>query len=180
MRKMLLATAAAATLVIGVSLPAHAATTGDTTTTFTLTGGLLNLTAPASAALGSGAAGGTLSASLGSVQVVDDRAALAAAWTTTVSSTNFTTGAASAAETIAKANVTYWSGAATATTGTATFVPGQATALNAAALGAAVTAFTVTLGTGSNSATWAPTLGINVPATAVAGAYTGTVTHSVA
>jgi hypothetical protein len=42
------------------------------------------------------------------------------------------------------------------------------------------TAFTLTLGVGDNSATWNPTLIVSVPASAVAGVYTGTVTHSVA
>jgi len=43
-----------------------------------------------------------------------------------------------------------------------------------------VTAFTHTGGTDGNSATWNPGLVISVPATALTGAYTGTVTHSVA
>jgi hypothetical protein len=59
-------------------------------------------------------------------------------------------------------------------------VPGQPTALNAVSLSAAVTAFAlqaVVLGT---STSWNPTIVVAVPASAVAGTYTGTVTHSVA
>jgi hypothetical protein len=42
------------------------------------------------------------------------------------------------------------------------------------------TAFTLTLGVGNNSFTWNPSLIVAIPAAAVAGLYTGTVTHSVA
>jgi hypothetical protein len=42
------------------------------------------------------------------------------------------------------------------------------------------TAFTLTAGTGNNTATWNPTLVVALPAAAVVGTYTGTVTHSVA
>ena len=58
---------------------------------------------------------------------------LDAMWITTVSSTDFTTGAATTPETVTKSNVSYWSGPATATTGQGTFTPGQATAANAVA-----------------------------------------------
>ena len=43
-----------------------------------------------------------------------------------------------------------------------------------------MTAMSLTGGAGSNSASWNPTLVVNVPAAAVAGTYSGTVTHSVA
>jgi uncharacterized transporter YbjL len=52
--------------------------------------------------------------------------------------------------------------------------------LNAVSLSAAVTAFAlqaVVLGT---STSWNPTIVVAVPVSAVAGTYTGTVTHSVA
>lgn len=117
---------------------------------------------------------------MGLVQVTDARALLLPTWTATVSSTDFTTGGATTAETIVKANVSYWSGLATATTGIGVFVPGQATALLAQSLSAPRTAYSLTSGTGSNSATWNPTLVVAVPGAAVAGTYTGTVTHSVA
>jgi hypothetical protein len=42
------------------------------------------------------------------------------------------------------------------------------------------TAFTLASGVGDNSLSWNPTLIVAVPAAAVAGTYTGTVTHSVA
>jgi hypothetical protein len=97
-----------------------------------------------------------------------------------VSSTDFTTGGATANETVAKGQVTYWSGAATASSGTAVFLPGQAAAVNAQALSVARTAFSASAIIGNNSASWNPTVTVNVPAAAVAGTYTGTITHSVA
>jgi hypothetical protein len=45
--------------------------------------------------------------------------------------------------------------------------------------GAAQTVVTATAGSGDNTATWNPTVAMAVPATAVGGLYTGTITHSV-
>lgn len=181
MRRIGLAVAGVTTaLAMIVPSAAYAATTGDTTVTFTITAGALDITVPASVNLGSGAAGESITGQMGPVTVTDLRSALTATWTTTVSSTDFTTGGATPAETIPKAAVSYWSGPATATTGTGTFTPGQLTALLAQSLSTPVTAFTLTLGVGNNSATWDPSLIVAVPAAAVAGVYTGTVTHSVA
>ena len=163
--------------LLAFALPARAA---DTTTTFTLAAGALSISAPASSGLGSGSGGGTLSAQLGTVTVTDSRGALLGTWTASVSSTDFTTGGATANETVAKGQVTYWSGAATASSGTAVFTPGQAEAANAQALSVARTAFSATAIIGNNSASWNPTVTVNVPAAAVAGTYAGTITHSVA
>jgi hypothetical protein len=73
--------------------------------------------------------------------VTDNRGALLGTWTASVSSTDFTTGGATANETIAKGQVTYWSGPATATSGTATFTPGQLASVNAQDLSVSRTAF---------------------------------------
>lgn len=164
-----------------VAEPAEAATSGATTTTFTVTGSALSITVPASTVnLGSGAPGGTISAQLGAVQVTDARALLVAAWTASVTATAFTTGGGTTDETVANSSVSYWSGTATANTGTAVFTPGQANAAAAQTMGSSRTAFAVTAGVGNNSATWNPTLIVALPAQAVVGTYTGTVTHSVA
>jgi hypothetical protein len=73
-----------------LALPAAADTT---TTTFTLSGGALSISVPASKNLGSAATGASsLSSQLGTVTVTDDRGALAGCWTATVASTDFTTG----------------------------------------------------------------------------------------
>jgi hypothetical protein len=173
---------AAAGLVLAagaVAGPAGAVTSGDTTTTFVVSGGALSITVPASTVtLGTAAPGGTITSQLGSVQVSDLRALLTATWTASVSATNFTTGAGGPGNTVPSTAVSYWSGPATATTGTATFTPGQAAAANAQALGVSRTAFTASAGIGDNSATWNPTLIITL-AGSVSGTYTGTLTHSV-
>jgi hypothetical protein len=170
-------TAAAASVFATPAANADAAGT----VTFTLTGGALSISAPASTSLGTGAAGGTLSAALGTVTVTDARALLLASWTASVSTTSFTTGSATAAETIAASKVSYASGIATAQTGASlVLLPGQLTTLLAAPMTSSVTAFSLTAGIGSNSASWNPTIIVSVPAAAVAGSYTGTITHSVA
>ncbi|MFF4778325.1 hypothetical protein ACFY05_36430 [Microtetraspora fusca] len=180
-----------ASLVAAVvaALPAQAgtcpaSTTCSTTVTFTVDApGGLTITVPnGPVSVGSGAPGGQISGALGSVTVSDGRAALTATWTASViaATGGFTTGGGTAAETIPNTDVLYWSGAATATTGTGTFVPGQANAAAAQSLDVSRTAFSKTTGSGDNSATWDPTIVVNVPASAVAGTYTGTVNHSVA
>jgi len=174
----IVACASAAAALIGFAPQAHAAAT---TTTFTLTAGALSVSAPASAGLGSVATGtGTTSAQLGNVSVSDGRGALLGAWTTSVTSTAFTTGGSTSNETIAAASADYWSGAAASTTGTGVFVPGQLLVANKVTLGSSRTAFSASAVVGNNTATWDPTVIINIPSAAVAGAYSGTVTHSVA
>lgn len=146
----------------------------DTIVTFTVTTGGVSMTAPASVNLGSGAPGTTITHALGTVTVTDARAALTATWTATASSTNFTTGAGTPAETIPAGDVGYDPGAIT-TTGTIT-----ATGTPITLSGAAQPVVTGTAGVGDNTASWDPTLSVAVPASAVGGAYTGTLTQSVA
>ncbi|MDX6350417.1 MAG: hypothetical protein QOF84_5207 [Streptomyces sp.] len=138
---------------------------------------LLSISAAAAANLGSGVPGGTITGHLGSVTV--DATGIDS-WTATVSVTNFTTGGGSPAETIPKSSVSYWSGPATARIGTGTATPGQATAAQAQILSTSRTAFSLQSGAPVTAVTWNPTLIVSVPAAAVAGTYTGTVTHSVA
>lgn len=178
MRKRLALALSVATAgsMIAFSAPADAAQG----VTFTLTAGLLQVSDPANKSLGSVSTGtATVSNTLGATTVTDARGALLGTWTATVSSTDFTTGLASADETIAKALVDYYSGIATASSGTAVRVPGQATALLAESMSAAVTAFSATGVVGNNSTTWDPTVVVNLPSDSVVGTYSGTITHSV-
>ncbi|MEV0537710.1 hypothetical protein [Kitasatospora sp. NPDC050463] len=96
-----------------------------------------------------------------------------------MTSTSFTTGGSTAPETIPTSAISYWSGIASPTTGVGTFTPGQATSGQAQTLDSSRTAYTLLAGTGNNSATWNPTLVAAIPAGAVNGIYTGTVTHSI-
>jgi hypothetical protein len=167
------------TLLVGaLAIPARAATTS---TTFALTAGSLSISAPASKNLGSTATGSaSISGQLGTTTVTDARGALLGSWTSTVSSGSFTTGGGTANETIPNSDVTYWSGPATASSGVGTFTPGQPTSGNAVALGSSQTAYAASSVVGNNSVSWNPTLTVNIPAAAVVGTYSGTITHSVA
>ncbi|MET8039660.1 hypothetical protein ABZU25_02200 [Micromonospora sp. NPDC005215] len=180
--KICLTGAAAAAMVGFLAAPASAAPTDTTTVTFEVEAGTLDIDAPATADLGSGAPGSTITGQLGSVTVNDSRGAADASWVASVTATVFQTGGGTPAETVLPSEIDYWSGPATATTGTGTFTPGQVNAAAAAPLDSAtpLTAFTHSGGTGGNTATWNPTLIVNVPLDSIAGVYTGTVTHSVA
>ncbi len=145
----------------------------DTTVTFTVTSGELSMTAPASVNLGSGAPGTTITGAVGAVTVTDDRALLSASWTTTASSSDWTTGGATGPETIPATDVGYTPGSIT-TTGTITATGTPITLSSTAA-----TVVTGTAGVGDNTASWNPNLAVAVPAAAVGGAYTGTLTQSV-
>lgn len=150
----------------------------DTSVTFTLGGGAIaTTTATGSSDLGTQLpALGTVTGVLEDVTVVDDRGALVAAWTTTAAITDFTTGGATAPETIGAANVTYTAGALApvAGKGVAVGVPGVLVTGFDTGAKTVMTATAV----GSNAGTFTPTLSIAVPAGAVAGVYTATVTHS--
>jgi hypothetical protein len=166
----------AAGTVLPAAAPAMAAGTGSTTTTFSIISGSLTISVPATASLGSVASGATvITALLGNVQVVDARASTAGSWTTTVSSSSFVTGAGTPAETIPASDVNYDSGLAIATSGTGTFTRGTPGVLTTP-----ITAFAASSEVGSTSVTWDPQITVQIPAAAVSGVYTGTITHSVA
>ena len=169
------AASAAVTSTAAVNAPAPGGPGDpDTTVTFAVTSGELTMTAPVSADLGSGAPGTTITGEIGAVTVTDDRALLSAAWTASASSTDFTTGAATANETIPATDATYSPGTIT-TTGTITATPTEITLDDEPQ-----TVVTGTAGVGNNTASWDPTLAVDVPAQAVGGTYTGTLTQSVA
>ncbi|WP_327687268.1 hypothetical protein [Streptomyces sp. NBC_00467] len=176
MRARPLSIVLAAAAVVGVAVtPAAAAPTDDTTVTFTVqaTDGL-NITAPESATLPTTTPGNETSGQMGVVTVTDERSTLNTTWVATVTSTVFTTGGASPAETIDNDLVEYSPGPAIDPVN-GPFTPGAA-----GDLGGPLVAFSRASGNGNNSVSWNPTLTVNVPASAVAGTYTGTVTHSVA
>ncbi|WP_410812648.1 hypothetical protein [Micromonospora sp. 067-2] len=152
----------------------------DTTVTLTVNAsGGLSITVPATANLGQGTEGSTVSGQLGPVTVLDQRGSLTPNWSASVISTDFKTGGGTSGETIPNINVEYWSGNATSTAGTGSFVPGQPTAADRVIINVPRVAFSHSGGSGNNFATWNPTLVVNIPAGTVQGVYTGTVTHSV-
>jgi hypothetical protein len=124
--------------------------------------------------------GSTISSQLGTV-TVNASGIVAPSFVATVTSTVFTTGSGTANETIAKSRVSYWSGSATSTTGTfASLVPGQANAAAAQDLSLPRTAFSAVGLVLTIAVSWNPTVIVNPPTNAVAGTYSGTITHSVA
>lgn len=164
---------AALLLLAGLStaVPASAATG----VTLTVAGGSLSITVPATANFGTWTntvAGGTVSASLGQVQVLDARSAAAGSgWVASVISTALTP---ASGPTIGAAEIGYTAGVITKV-GTATYTANDPVALTGVV--AAVTASGIT---GDNSATWTPSIHVHVAGATIAGVYTGTITHSVA
>ena len=132
------------------------------------------MTAPTAATLatGTGNPGTSISGLVGPDVVTDTRAALAATWSVTASSTNFTTGGGTTPETIPVGDATYTPGTIF-TTGTVT-----ATGTPITLSGTATPVVTGT-GVGNNTATWNPTETVAIPAAAVGGGYTSILTHSV-
>ena len=170
-RTLLLGLAAGA-LMLSLSLPASAA---DTTATVTVTGGFLTISAPSTAGnlgtRGNSVGGGAISGLLGQVQVQDARSAAAGSgWVASVISGAFTPPSGPA---IAASNVSYTAGAITKV-GTATY-----TANNPDDLTGVAPAVSATGITGDNSATWNPTITVDVAGGMASGVYSATITHSV-
>ncbi|MEV4628320.1 hypothetical protein AB0J90_18815 [Micromonospora sp. NPDC049523] len=160
--------------------PVRAQAARDVDATVTVLAGELSIAVPTSVNLGLAVPGTDLVALLGAVTVTDERSQLSAVWVATVTASDFTTGDADPSETIPAETVEYWSGPATETTGTGNFVPGQLTSADAVPLDEAREAFGKSSGDRDNSVVWSPTLIIHIPIEALAGTYTGTITHSVA
>lgn len=168
-------TVGAGATVTGRAL-SHAGLVTLSTNTFIFPGGTLSISVPSAKNLGSGSAGGKISVQLGGVTATDNRGQAGLGWTVQASSTgvsNTTTPAAAPITT-----TTYTSGPATSTTGTAVFLPGQTTTPSTLSF-TAVTAFSASATGGNNSAIWDPTIVVNLPAQAITGSYTGTITHSI-
>ncbi|MHA6797665.1 WxL domain-containing protein (plasmid) [Pseudonocardia bannensis] len=171
MRKIMFVTPiiASAALVLLTAGPASA----QTDTSFEVAAGTLAVADPASVVLpGVTARVGTqtVSGPLGEVSVTDNRGGTAA-WAAQVSSTAFT----GPNSTSVPATAVSYSAPAPTSTGTVTLTAAASPDLSVAA--AVVSASAVS---GANTAAWNPTITITVPGGALAGAYTGTITHSVA
>ncbi|MEA2550542.1 MAG: hypothetical protein QOE25_311 [Actinomycetota bacterium] len=154
---------------------ATAATSGTSAATITIQSGFLSITVPTNAGnLGTrtnSVLGGTISGSLGEVQVSDARGSAAgSAWVASAISSAFTPAAGPA---IPASAVGYQAGTITKV-GTATYTSNDPSDLTA--VSAVVTATGIT---GDNSATWNPTINIAVPGGMAPGIYAATITHSV-
>ncbi|MFD5437977.1 hypothetical protein ACFWJ4_38225 [Kitasatospora sp. NPDC127067] len=168
--RILPAAAASVALVLVQPGLADAAADPSTTVTFTVTSGALSMSVPVGAALGSGAPGTQISSPIGPVTVTDNRALLSASWTVTASETDFTNGSS----TLPATSAAYTVGTVT-TTGTITVTPTNVTLSNSPQV-----VVTGSAGVEDNTASWDPTVSVALPAGAISGTYTGTLTHSVA
>ena len=141
-------------------------------------GAALAVTAPLGSNLGSAAVGTrTISAQLGTVTVAGSAAG--SSFRVTVSATPFTSNSGNSEAAIGLNSIFYWSGPATATSG-ASVTPGQANASQAVDLTQQRTAIAGSARGAATSVSWNPTLIIKIPDEAVAGAYSASITHSVA
>jgi len=156
-------------LLVSGPMPASAATSGETTTTFTLEAGTIDVTVQGSAALTNGSSGQlTVSGQLGVVNVTDNRGGTVG-WITSAASTAFSNGSGSSST-----GVSYNSGSVSKT-GTVTVVSAGPTTLSANPS----PVVTGTLVVGNNTASWNPTLTVSLPSNSLAGNYSGVVTTSV-
>lgn len=136
------------------------------------------VTVPTAGTMGTVNTGQTGTVQLGQVRVTSSGNRT---WTATVSATSFKTGSGSPSETITPSNLSYWSGPLVSKTGPGNWFPGQPSATSRVPLDTQRIALRYeTQLTVASSVNWRPTLTVSVPATAVAGTYSGTVTHSVA
>jgi hypothetical protein len=166
-------TATALAAVAATAVPAMASGGPSTSTSFSLSAGALNVSAPATANLGTFSIdAGSASGSLGPVTVTDNRGLLVGTWTASVISTSWVNGGS----TIPASAGNYSAGLATVTGGIAVPVPGLGTLSSTTAL----TAQSAVVLLGSNTATWSPTVTVTLPAGVASGTYTATITHSVA
>jgi hypothetical protein len=178
MRAMIIAAAAVLFTggagVLAAGAPAYAAPGADTPVTVEVTTGTLVIDAPAgSVDLGSvvaSASAQTVSSPLGMVTVTDSRAGVLG-WVATVGAADFTGPGDISVSTAG--SVTYDPGQATVV-GTATVTPTSEVHLYPT-----VVAQTATDVSGVNTAAWNPVIGVTIPAGALAGTYSTTITHSV-
>ncbi|WUH89790.1 WxL domain-containing protein [Streptomyces sp. NBC_00433] len=175
-RRIVIPIVAGALGVLPLAASASAASSGSTPVTVTVTTGTLDITVPAGpVSLGTVpalATAQTVSAQLGNVTVTDSRGGTTG-WTVTANGNDFI-GPSSTISVSTAGSSTYTSPLA-AVTGTASVAPSDLNPLYPP--GPVQTATGVV---GVNSATWNPTITLNLPANTVAGTYTSTIIHSVA
>ncbi|MFI9271217.1 hypothetical protein ACIGXM_10965 [Kitasatospora sp. NPDC052896] len=156
------------------AVPASAQTTATTPVTAEVTSGALEISAPAGPVdLGSVVASSspqTVSSQLGNVTVTDGRGGTSG-WTATANAVDFTGPQNISVSAVGSSS--YTSPTATVT-GTATVTNSNLSPLYPP--GAVQTATGVS---GINSAVWNPTISLTIPANALIGTYSSTITHSV-
>ncbi|MDP1793558.1 MAG: hypothetical protein Q8K63_05400 [Acidimicrobiales bacterium] len=156
---------AVAVVVVAYATPAHAA---------------VSISVPTSVNLGSAPSGSSTKTGQLGLITVNGTGLVAPSFISTVSTSIFTTGGGGTNERIPTSAISYWSGPAVASVGTLSVTPGQANAAAAQVLSSTRTAFSATGLLLTIQVSWNPTLIITIPSSAVAGTYSGVITHSVA
>jgi hypothetical protein len=160
-------------LLAAGTLPAFAGTTSDTETTFTLDAGTIDIAVQADASLTDAYSGAPfITGTLGDVTVTDGRGGTVG-WTASAKSSAFLR---AGGITTASTAVRYNSGTVDKTGS----VTADSLGTKTLAMAAPTPVVTGTAVTGNNTATWNPTLTVDLPSDSLAGDYTGTVTTSVA
>jgi hypothetical protein len=183
MRTSLALTAAAALCAgfVGAASPAAAVcdpTAGCSQVQFTITGGVISINAPTSATAGStiaGASGGTLAIDLGNTVVTDARVPTTG-WSLTATASDFTAPATSG--TIAKTAAAFSVPNAPSAGAGCTYPLRVSSPLSVNSSGTTPSAILTCSASATNNATYNPRLTLTIPASSVAGTYTGTVTQS--
>jgi hypothetical protein len=158
--------ACSAALAGSMAVPASAA---DTTTTVTIANGGVSLAAPPTAVLSAGIPGTNSTVTLGNTTVTDARAGILN-WTATVSLSALTVGD----ETIPTTAASYFASTASLTGGSVLIAPSSQLDLSTAK-----TSQETSTVSGNNTAIWTALLTVPIPAQALAGTYSGTLTQSV-
>lgn len=179
-RIRVIALAAAMVVAFVLSVLPAAADTLNVTFQVTSSGTLSVSAATGSVDLGSfDATAGDGAGALPEVTVADNRNPFLGTWNVTVDATSFETTDGTNTYTIPGAAVSYWSGVATAGFGDTVVVTGQQPLqANAVTLASQRTAVTATGAVGNNTATFTPSISVDLSGVA-SGTYNGDIVHSV-
>ena len=158
--------ACSAALAGSMAVPASAA---DTTTTVTIANGGVSLSAPGGATLSAGIPGTNSTVTLGNTTVTDARAGIVN-WTATVSLSALTV----SGQTIPTTGASYFASTASLTGGSTLIATSSQLDLSTAK-----TSQVTSTVSGNNTAIWTALLTVPIPAQALAGTYSGTLTQSV-
>jgi hypothetical protein len=175
-RRISLATAGALVASLAVLAPASA-DHSPTHVTGKPAAATLSISQPVAFSLGVAPTGSRpLSGAFGEVTVTDNRGGNFDGYTVQAQATAFTTTTATGATySIPAVNLTYTTPAVINGSGTAVRLPGPGGTLDQPRI-----VMTATQVKGKNTSVWNPTITVALPSDAVAGTYTGTITHSVA
>lgn len=161
-----------AVALTGATALSATAATGDSAATVAVAGGDLSIAVPATLTLNSTGPGVAATGTLGTVTVTDATASTAG-WDTSITLTDFTS-LVTDSPTIPATGFLYNASPAVVTgagAGTVTATPNVAGGATAAVVQSATAL-------GNNVATWTADVTLEIPANALAGDYTATLTHS--